>query len=106
VEVHVRILLQPGVNLWCGVRREVVQDDVDVLALVGCDSFLEEREEVLPVTAVPALSEYFAGADIERGEEVRHAVPLVVVGPLFRGVEPDWQQRLVSIQGVPKSNQC
>jgi hypothetical protein len=42
VEVDVRILIQPGLDVRGGVGRQVVQDDMDVLAGVGFHGLFEE----------------------------------------------------------------
>jgi hypothetical protein len=60
------------------VSGEVVHDDVDLLAGVGCDRFLQKSQEVLAVLARPALAEDLTGTGVQRGEQVRRAVPDVV----------------------------
>jgi hypothetical protein len=47
---------------------------VDLFARVGCDGFLEEGEEVGAVAGGLAFAEDLAGADVQRGEQVRGAV--------------------------------
>jgi hypothetical protein len=67
---------------------------VDFLAGVWLDGSSKEVQEVFAVTAGPTLAEDLTGSDVECGEQVRGAVPDVVVGALLGGVELDWQQWL------------
>ena len=68
-------LLQPGQHLGRGVRGQVVQYDVDLLAGVRLHGFVQEVEEVLPGPGGAALAEHLAGFHVERSEQVRRAVP-------------------------------
>src|SRR5258708_7962930 len=82
-----RVGLQPGHDVGGGVGGEVVQHYVHLLAAVGLDGFLQERKEVGPVAGGSALTEYLAGGNVQRGEQVRGSVPYVVVGAFLAGVE-------------------
>lgn len=73
--MHVWVLLQPRHGVGCGVGREVVHHDVDLLTLVRLHGFLDESQEVRAVAGGFALAEDLAGAHIEGCEEVRGAVP-------------------------------
>jgi hypothetical protein len=57
----------------------------------------EEGQEVRAVADGITLAKHLAGADIERGVQVRGAVPDVVVGAFLAGVEGD-RQRLGPVQ--------
>src|SRR3982750_2528559 len=46
--------------------RKVVQYDVNLLASVGPDSLLEERQEGVAIAAGPALADDFPGPDVQR----------------------------------------
>src|SRR5512133_4198750 len=103
VEFNVRVLLQPLLHLRGGMGRKVVQYDVNLLAGVGLDSLLEERQEGVAVAAGLALADDFPGSDVQRGEQVGRAVPDVVVGALLSGVERDRQQGLGPVQRLDLS---
>lgn len=100
MEVDVRVLDQPLLDLWGGVRREVVQDHVYVLPGVRFHRLLEEGQEVLAVPGRPALADHFTGGHVQGGEQVRGAVPDVVGGALFARHEGDGQYRLGPVQGL------
>ena len=71
---------------------------MDLLALVGLDRLLQESQEVRAVAAGFALAEYFTRADIESGEQVRGAVPHIVVCALLGSSEGHGQHRLGAVQ--------
>src|SRR4051794_37678864 len=100
VEVHVWVALEPRRDLGGGVRGQVVQHDVHVGARVRLDGLLQEGEEVRTVAGGLALPEHLAGGHVQRGEQVRRAVPHVVVGALLGRVERDRQHRLGPVQGL------
>ena len=91
---------QPRRDLGGGVRGQVVQHDVHVGAGVRLDRLLQEAEEVRAVAGGLALAEHLAGGHVQRGEQVRRAVPHVVVGALLGRVERDRQHRLGPVQGL------
>ena len=66
-----------------GVRGQVVQHDPDLLPGVRLHRFLEEVEEVLPIAGRATLAEHLPGRHVQRGEQIRRAVPDVVVGLLL-----------------------
>jgi hypothetical protein len=80
------------------VRREVVQHDVNILACVWLDGRLQEGQKVRAAARRLALAVHLTGADVERGEQVRGAVPNVVVRALLADIERDRQHRLRSVQ--------
>ncbi|MCZ1018963.1 hypothetical protein O1M07_33325 [Streptomyces albulus] len=82
-EVDVDVLRQPRLPLRCGVRGEVVQDDVDLFSRMLFDRLLQEGQGVRGITVRFALTEDFAGGDVQGGEQIRGAVPDVVVGALL-----------------------
>jgi hypothetical protein len=98
VEVHVRVGLQPGHHVWRGVGGQVVEHDVDVGVGVRRDRPFEEGQEVRAVTGGFALAIHLAGAHVQGGEQVRRAMPDVVVGAFLGRVERDRQQRLGPVQ--------
>ena len=79
---------------------QVVQHDVHVGAGVRLDGLLEKVEEVRPGAGGLALPEHLAGAHVQRGEQVRRAVPHVVVGAFLGRVERDREHGLGPIQGL------
>src|SRR5437763_6528489 len=80
VEPDVRVAGQPCLDLGCGVGGEVVQDDVNLLATVGFDGFLQEGQEVSAVAAGCELTDDIAGTDVQSGEQVRGSVTAVIIG--------------------------
>jgi hypothetical protein len=68
MKVHVGVGRQPLPHLRRGVRGEVVQHHVDVLALVRG---LRLGEEVRAVAGRPALAVDLAGGHVQGGEQVR-----------------------------------
>jgi hypothetical protein len=81
-----------------GVGGEIVQHDVDLFARVGFDCILESGPDVLAVAGGRALAQHFAGADVQRREQVDGAVPDVAVGAFLRCIEVDRQQRLGAVR--------
>src|SRR5687767_13344327 len=79
VERHPRIVGQPVPHLGGAVRRAVVQHDVNILACMWLDGRLQEGQKVRAAAGRLALAAHLTGADVERGEQVRRAVPNVVV---------------------------
>src|SRR5271163_4874307 len=58
---------------------EIVEDDMDVAALIGGDDLVHEGEELDAAAAFCVAADDFASGDIERGEEGRGAVPLIIM---------------------------
>jgi hypothetical protein len=79
VEADVRVVCQPLPHIRCGVSREVVEDDVDFLARVRFNGLLQKVEELRAVAGRAAFAVDLGGADVQCGEQVRCAVPDVVV---------------------------
>jgi hypothetical protein len=81
------------------VRRVVVQHEVHVeLPGHARVDVLEEAEELLMAVALLALREHLAGADVERGEERRRAVPDVAVRDALDVAEPQRDRRLRALE--------
>ncbi len=98
VEMHVRVLLQPCLNIGRGVGGKIVQHDMNFLAGVRLDSLLEKGQEFRAIMGWSAFTENLSGRDIQRGEQVGGAMPDVVVGAFLAGVELDRQQWLGAVQ--------
>ncbi|WUB68686.1 hypothetical protein OG734_47155 [Streptomyces sp. NBC_00576] len=99
-QVSIRLIQEDptGVEWKVDVGGEVVQDDVDLLARVRFHRLLREDQEVLAVPDRLALADDLSGADVECGEQVRGAVPDVVVRACLSGREGDGQHRLGPVQ--------
>jgi hypothetical protein len=83
------------------MARGVVHHDVDVE--IARDVFLDriqEATELLRAVARHALADDGAGLDVERGEQRRRAVPLVVVGPPLDLPGAHRQQPLGPVEGL------
>jgi hypothetical protein len=65
----------------CG---QVVEDDVDLSAVMGGDHLIHELEKFLSATASETSTHDFAGGGVQRREEVRSPMTDVVMGALFR----------------------
>ena len=101
VQFKARVGGQPLANRFVLVGRVVVQDDVqgEVARERTVEVPQELQEFLVPMTAV-ALAEDLAGQHVQRGEQRRRAMPLVVVG---HGTAPAWlhrQARLRAVQGL------
>jgi hypothetical protein len=59
---------------------------------------LQARQELRAVARRPERTDHVAGGHIHGGEQVRGAVPLVVMGALLGGTEIDGPQRLGAVQ--------
>jgi hypothetical protein len=73
---------------------------VDLLARMRFDCLLQEGQEVLAVPGGLALTDHLTGTHVECGEQVRGAVPHVVVGAFLGLREVDRQYRLRPVQGL------
>ena len=71
---------------------------MDLLVDVQLHGFVKEVEEVLPGPGRATLAEHLAGFYVERSEQVRRAVPHVVVGLLLRLPAVQLQRRLDPVQ--------
>jgi len=91
---HLRVDVQPGHHLRRGVCRQVVQHDMDIPAPVRSHRFLEERQKIRAVTGRCALAQNLTGAHVQRGEQVRDAVPNVPVRAGQRPVICDTDNRI------------
>jgi hypothetical protein len=94
MEVDVRVLRQPLLDLGGGVRRKVVQDNMDVFPRMRLHCLLEEGQEILAIPGRLALAEHLAGGHVQSGEQVCGAVPNVVGRALLARREGDRQHRL------------
>ena len=81
MEDEAGMALEPGTDLRVLVGGVVVEDDVDDLAgrHLGLDG-VEEADELLMPVALHAAADDLALEHVERGEQGRRAVALVVVG--------------------------
>jgi hypothetical protein len=90
VEDEARMAPEPGTDLGMLVRGIVVQDDVDDLANrhLGLDG-VEEADELLMPVPLHTAADDLALEHVERGEQCRRAVALVVVrhGPTPAGLQ-------------------
>ncbi|MFJ1656889.1 hypothetical protein ACIOC2_37215, partial [Streptomyces sp. NPDC088337] len=66
----------------------------------GLTAFFRNARNVAPFRFGLAFPEHLAGGDVERGEQVRGAVPDVVVGAFLGRVEGHRQHRLGPVQGL------
>ena len=81
----------------CG---QIVQDNVDLLTVLGGDHLIHELEKFLGATTSKASAHDFAGGGVQRREQIRGSVAGVVMGPLFGLAECHRQQWLCPIQGL------
>ena len=98
VEVDMLILFQPGLHVRSSVGGQVVQHHMNVLASMRLHGFLEKRQEILTVTSLLALTEDLTSPHIQCREQIRCAVPTVVVSAFLSGVQLDRQHRLSPVQ--------
>src|ERR1700722_12572639 len=94
MEMHVRVPRQPQVPLRL-VGRQIVENDMDFLALILLDDAVHEIAELHPAAAFVVPSSDLTGADVERGEQGRGAVSLVVVR--LAGHRPAIRQLQISL---------
>jgi hypothetical protein len=78
VEMHVLVALEPAVVLGL-VGVEIVEDDMDGGVRMRGDDIVHEIEEFDPAPAIFVGCRDLAGGDLERREQRRSAVALVVV---------------------------
>ena len=81
------------------VARCIVHHDVHIE--VGWDILLDHVEEATELGRAMtrhALADDCPCLDVERGEQRRRAMPLVVMGAAFDLPRPQWQDRLRAIQ--------
>jgi hypothetical protein len=75
-----RIALQPVLDLGVFVGGAVVADEVQLLPGVGLGELFQEAQELLVAVAGVADVGYFAGGDLQRGEQRGGAMAFVVMG--------------------------
>src|SRR4030088_2749816 len=78
VEMHIRMACQPHVSLRL-VRGQIVEDYVDLLALILLNHAVHEIEESQSTAAFVMPTRYLTRAHVQRGEQGGGAVPLIVV---------------------------
>ena len=78
VKANVRVADAPSLALGL-MGREIVEDDMDLLARIGGDDAVHEVEELDAPAALVMAGGDLAGEDVESGEQGRGAVALVVV---------------------------
>jgi hypothetical protein len=79
VQLHARMGGEEGADLLRLMRREIVQDDMDVARpRLRVDDALQERHEVIAGVARCGLADDFADARIQRGIQRQRAVPVVL----------------------------
>ena len=82
MEMEPLVPLQPGADLGMLVRRVVVDDQMQLHSGRGLAvDLVEEADEFLMPMARHALADDLALQHVERGEQCRCAVALVVVAP-------------------------
>ena len=81
MQVESGVLGQPGIDVGVLVGRVVIEDQMDLKALgnLAVDR-AQERQELGVAVAREALPDHRAGQNIQRGEQRRGPVALVVVG--------------------------
>src|SRR4030095_14963966 len=81
MKLDARMTQQPALHRWRAMRREIVEDDVDVeTALDTRFDLAQKRHEILRPMLGCAPGEHFAGRHIECGEQIQGAMTHVVVG--------------------------
>src|SRR6476661_10861343 len=100
MEGYLGMFGEPGVHVVSGVCRQIVQDDMNLSVWVPRDDGVHELEELLNAAPRVALTDHLAGDGVQRGEQVRRAVPHVVVGAFLGLGEVDRQHWLGAIQGL------
>ncbi len=93
-------VVQPGGHLGGGVGGQVVQHHMDFLARWGLVAFFRNARNLAPSRLGVHSPTTSPVADVEGGEQVGDAVPLVVVGAFLGLTEVDGQQWLGAIQSL------
>jgi hypothetical protein len=78
VEMHVLVAREPQVAFGL-VGGETVEDEVDFALRTGGDDWIHEVEEFGATTSLVGAADDFAASEVERGEQRRRAVALVIV---------------------------
>src|ERR1700735_5723979 len=97
-----RRIVQPPIfyikfHWWRMLHKvEIVENDMDFLALILLDDAVHEIAELHPAAAFVVPSRDLTGADVERGEQGRGAVSLVVVR--LAGHRPAIRQLQISLR--------
>lgn len=89
---------EPLLDLRRLVATEVVQDHVDGPLWVVREDAVQEAEEVPRMVPILALSLRLYSRPVQRGKQLRRAVPFVVMRPPSDLVRPHGQLRLTAIQ--------
>src|SRR5664280_714701 len=79
--METRVGGQPALDLWCLVRRVVIENEVNVQG--GGNLLVDGDEELLELDRAVAgvqRPDHLAGGDVQRGEQAARPVTLVVVG--------------------------
>src|SRR5258708_38951993 len=92
MESYTGVLVQKGSDLFRFVSREIVQDDVDLLAgFANQHNLLQEQHELVAGMARGCLAEHFAGLHIQSSVERQGAVPAVPESMTLRAPPPPVQ---------------
>ncbi len=99
VQLHIRMGLQEGVDVFGLMRGEIVEDDVDrdVTPLMGHDVG-QEGDELGRRVPFGGASEHLAGARIERGVERKRPVAEVLKAVAFGAPGRQRQHRIQAIE--------
>ena len=99
MDVEARASLEPGFDLGVLMGGVIVDDQmqIEVLGRVAVDC-AQETEELLMAMARHAFADDPAGGDVERGEQGRRPVPLVIVGHRAGATLLQRQSRLGAVE--------
>ncbi len=82
------VVLQEGLNLGCFVRRQVVQDDVDLLfGWAGIHHLAEKLHKLLTGVMCGGLALDLTGFNVQRGIQRKRGVTIVFRKP-WRSIRP------------------
>src|SRR6185437_9952019 len=99
MNVVARMTGHPGLDLGMLVSAVVIGDEVDVQTRRNIAvEMVEKRQEFLMAMARLALSDHFAIEHVERGEQRRGAVAIIIVRYSFNVTQAHWQHRLAALQ--------
>ncbi len=94
--MNARMLRQPRVDVGVLVRGVVVDDQMQIKRLGGAPiQMLEKAKELVVSMLGQARADHFTADDVERGEQRRRPMPLVVMGQCLRLAAFERQPRLV-----------
>ena len=80
MEVHARVVGEPGADRVGVVRRRIVEHDVEVTRGVGARDLLHEPEEVRRGVSGAEPVGHLAGGNLQGRVEIGDAVAAIVVG--------------------------